>query len=70
MEFLRITTKLRLQQSACTSPKSERRQKELDFVISLVWLANRYFASLARPKMPSGANVFQISNIQEEETEV
>jgi hypothetical protein len=29
-----------------------------------------YFASLARPKIPSGANAFEISDIQEEETEV
>jgi hypothetical protein len=35
-----------------------------------LWLANCYFASLARPKMPSGANAFEISDIQEEETEV
>ncbi len=25
-----------------------------------LWLANCYFASLARPKMPSGANAFEI----------
>jgi hypothetical protein len=37
---------------------------------AIVWLANCYFASLARPKMPSGANVVVISDIQEEETEV
>jgi hypothetical protein len=35
-----------------------------------LWLANCCFAILARPKMPSGANVFEISDIQEEETEV
>jgi len=29
-----------------------------------------YFASLAQPKIPSGANAFEISDIQEEETEV
>jgi hypothetical protein len=38
--------------------------------LSFVRLANCYFASLARPKMPSGANAFEISDIQEEETEV
>jgi hypothetical protein len=32
-----------------------------------MWLANCYFASPARPKMPSGANVFEISDIQEVE---
>jgi hypothetical protein len=37
---------------------------------SYVWLANCYFACLARTKMPSGANAFEISDIQEEETEV
>jgi hypothetical protein len=37
---------------------------------SSLWLANCYFASLARPKMPSGANAFEVSDIQEEETEV
>jgi hypothetical protein len=35
-----------------------------------LWLANCYFASLARPKMPSGATAFEISDIQGEETEV
>jgi hypothetical protein len=33
-------------------------------------LANCYFASLSRPKMPSGANAFKISDIQEDETKV
>jgi hypothetical protein len=46
----------------------------LKWVLALnPWLANCYFASLApteRPKMPSGANVFEISDIQEEESEV
>jgi hypothetical protein len=35
-----------------------------------LWLANCYFASLTRPKMPSGANAFEITDIQEDETEV
>jgi hypothetical protein len=42
----------------------ERAQK------SALWLANCYFATPARPKMPYGANVLEISDIQEEETDV
>jgi hypothetical protein len=35
-----------------------------------VRLANCYFASLSRPQRPSGANALEISDIQEDETEV
>jgi hypothetical protein len=35
-----------------------------------LWLANCCFANPARPKMPSGANALEISDIQKEETEV
>jgi hypothetical protein len=38
--------------------------------VSSLRLANCYFASLSRLKMPSGANAFEISDIQEDETEV
>jgi hypothetical protein len=50
------------------SEKAERCE-EVESALDL-WLANCYFASLARPKMPSGANAFEISDIQEAETEV
>jgi len=43
-----------------------RRQNADNFL----WLANCCFANLARPKMPSGVNAYEISDIQEEETEV
>ncbi len=39
-------------------------------VLFSLWLANCCFANLARPKMPSRANAFEISDTQEEETEV
>jgi hypothetical protein len=51
------------------SPRTAARREPFP-LIARVWLANCYFASLARPKMPSGANAFEISDIQEEETEV
>jgi hypothetical protein len=48
---------------------TKRGQKYLS-ELPVAGLANCYFASLARPKMLSGANAFEISDIQEEETEV